>query len=242
MNVFFGLKKGEHYFLDEKETHHCLHVLRKKENDQIYFINGNGELYEGIIETTKYKTIKINNPILIKKKSPPLPYIHIAIAPTKQFQRMEWFLEKAVECGVNEISFIKTQRTERFHASYERCLYIIRNAMKQSLMLWEPKINLGLDFENLLQKSDNDKNTFRGICRKNENALYTGDIVFFQNYLFLIGPEGDFTEEEIENAIKNKFIEVHFGDNRLRTETAGLFSLISVRSRFSEKLNTNAND
>jgi 16S rRNA (uracil1498-N3)-methyltransferase len=232
MNVFFAFKTDEFFFLDEKETHHCLHVMRKKDNDKIYFINGNGELFEGIIETTKNKTIKINNPLLIKKNTPPLPYIHIAIAPTKQFQRMEWFLEKAVECGVNEISFIKTKRTERFHASYERCMYIIRNAMKQSLMLYEPKFNSGINFDIFVKDSWMLENTFKGICHQNEKTDFVGDMGIYSNYIFLIGPEGDFTEDEVQLAIENEYKEIYLGNNRLRTETAGLFTIISVRSRF----------
>lgn len=232
MNVFFAFKKDEHYFLDEKETHHCLHVLRKKDNDKIYFITGKGECFEGNIEILKNKTIKINYPILIKKNSPPLPYVHIAIAPTKQFQRMEWFLEKAVECGINEISFIKTKRTERFHASHDRCMYIIRNAMKQSLMLYEPKFNSGINFDSLVKNSMNLVDTFKGICHQSEKSDFAGDIKKHSNYIFLIGPEGDFTEEELDFAIENDFHEIHLGNNRLRTETAGLFSIISVRSKF----------
>jgi 16S rRNA (uracil1498-N3)-methyltransferase len=232
MNVFFAFNKDGHYFLDEKETHHCLHVLRRKDNDKIYFINGKGELFEGIVEIVKNKTIKINNPILIKKNTPPLPYVHIAIAPTKQFQRMEWFLEKAIECGVNEISFIKTKRTERFHASQERCLYIVRNAMKQSLMLYEPKFNSGINFDSFVKDSVKIENSFKGICHQNEKTDFVGDLGMYSNYIFLIGPEGDFTDDEIQLAIENDFNEIHLGNNRLRTETAGLFSIISVRSRF----------
>lgn len=232
MNVFFASKSGENFFLDEKETHHCLHVLRKKDNDKIYFINGDGELWEGVIEVIKNKTIKIIQPILLKKNTSPLPYVHIAIAPTKQFQRMEWFLEKAVECGVNEISFIKTKRTERYHISDDRCKYIIRNAMKQSLMLYEPKFNSEINFDSLVKDTLNLANTYKGICHQNENADFVGNIGIYSNYIFLIGPEGDFTKDEVQFAIDNGFHEIHLGSNRLRTETAGLFSLIFVRSRF----------
>jgi 16S rRNA (uracil1498-N3)-methyltransferase len=99
-------------------------------------------------------------------------------------------------------------------------------------MLYEPKFNSGINFDSFVKDSVKIENSFKGICHQNEKTDFVGDLGMYSNYIFLIGPEGDFTDDEIQLAIENDFNEIHLGNNRLRTETAGLFSIISVRSRF----------
>ncbi|MCX8081462.1 MAG: 16S rRNA (uracil(1498)-N(3))-methyltransferase [Bacteroidia bacterium] len=231
MQLFFAREKEGSFFLDEKETYHCTRVLRKKNQEFVYFTTGKGDLNQGRLLLQKNIAF-LENVTLVEKKPLLHPYIHLAIAPTKQFQRMEWFLEKAVECGINEISFILTQRTERTSVSLERVEHIIHSAMKQSMMLHEPLVNGPMPWKDFIHKKSKIENAFYGICKASSKSLYIGTLPKQNAYVISIGPEGDFTDEEWECAVNKNYVSVILGGNRLRTETAGLFSLIALRTCF----------
>jgi len=208
------------YSLNEQETKHCLKVLRLSKDDIIYLVDGKGGFYKAkIIDISKTKcSVKVIN--IIKEYCKSNYYLHIAIAPTKNIDRLEWFIEKSTEIGINEITPIICKRSERKKINIERLGKIMVSAIKQSGKAYLPVINPIIEFEQIL--SNNSFYKFIATCKadklKNLKSLYTKG----KNPLVLIGPEGDFTPEEIEIAKQNKFKEVSLGPGILRTETAGI--------------------
>lgn len=208
--------------LDGNESHHCISVMRKKVNDQVKVLDGKGNCYDTIVisENKGKVLLKIKDVIHYNHVNPRL---HIAIAPTKSQDRIEWFIEKTVEIGISEITFLKTNRTERKRINYERCIKISISAMKQSGQFYLPTINNIINYD-----------TFIGDCQ--EETLFIGSLdndklkTYFSNSYakgtdccFIIGPEGDFTDNEMEQAVKNNFMPISLGNSVLRTESAGVF-------------------
>lgn len=228
MHLFIAYKKEENnWYLDDKESHHAIHVLRLKSHDCIHFTDGQGNLYKGKIITNK-KNVFIQDPELLKKEKPPSPFVHIAIAPTKQFSRTEWFIEKATEAGVNKITLIHPLRTQKTSYSKERCLHIIQSACKQSLRLHFPEFSIIGDFHDFIKNHIPDDKTFCAAMhisgKKPESSL-----AHYSKYIFIIGPEGDFTEDEIQRMKKSNYGFISLGTHRLRTETAGIAALLYIR-------------
>jgi len=224
MQLFFAEKiDGSIAFLDEVESGHCFRVLRKQVGDEVVFVDGKGNYFEGkILETNKKKTsISIDKKIENWK---PLPYkLHIAIAPTKNNDRYEWFLEKATEAGILQITPIKCQRSERRNIKVERYRKVLKTAMKQSLSATLPTITELIDFQTFTKKEFPNFEKYIAWCGAEDLPNLKEKITPKKNQLFLIGPEGDFTKEEFEIAKANGFQPITFGDMRLRTETAGVY-------------------
>ena len=207
--------------LSKEESRHCIGALRHKEGDCIHIVDGLGNLFECEIISIHKDTVESK---IINKSSKQLNqnfYIHIAIAPTKSSQRTEWFVEKAVEIGINEISFIKCLNSERTKINIDRINKIAVTAMKQTLKSNLPKINEVDDFTNMVK---NVKESFKFIGYLGDvKGEYLGRLASKNSsYCLLIGPEGDFTQDEFDKAVKNGFRSVSLGDSRLRTETAGI--------------------
>ena len=224
MQLFFADKiDGTTAFLDEIESGHCFRVLRKKSGDEIQFVDGLGNFFEGkILDINKKRTS-----ISIEKKIEnwkPLPYqLHIAIAPTKNNDRYEWFLEKATEAGIHQITPIKCQRSERRTIKLERYQKVLKTAMKQSLSARLPIITELTDFKQFIKKDFSNFDKRIAWCGEKDLPNLKEKIEAKKNQLFLIGPEGDFTKEEFELAKENGFQPITFGDMRMRTETAGVY-------------------
>jgi len=228
MHLFLAYKDAENrWLLDEKESHHAIHVLRLKNSDVIHFTDGKGLLYKGQIITDK-KKIFIQNPEVLRKENPPHPYVHIAIAPTKQFSRIEWFIEKATEAGVNKITLVHTHRTLKSSFSKERCLQIIQSACKQSLRPVLPEFSIIKDFREFVKNNLPDNKTFCAAMHISGKKLESS-LAHYNKYVFIIGPEGDFTEDEIQLIKQYNYALISLGSHRLRTETAGLAALMNVR-------------
>lgn len=222
MNVFIATVDKDRGWLTVDESWHCAKVLRRKAGEAVHLIDGKGNFYEGTLEVVSEKQclVKITKgPMQQAKKRYNL---HLAIAPTKQIDRIEWMLEKAVEIGVDEISFIQCKNSERTTIKTDRILKIVESAVKQSLQAFIPKVNdLRTIKEVVLNASENQK-----LIAHCFDSLKTGikELQFNnKSTLILIGPEGDFTKEEVELAQQNRFTAVSLGDTRLRTETAGLY-------------------
>jgi 16S rRNA (uracil1498-N3)-methyltransferase len=148
-------------------------------------------------------------------------YLHIAVAPTKTIERFEWFLEKATELGIDEITPIICDRSERKEIKVDRSNKIITSAVKQSLKAYHPKLNQQKSFkEFIIQKQD--AQLFISHCEEGEKFFINQKFKKHQKYLILIGPEGDFSSSEIEIALQNEFVPIPLGESRLRTETAAL--------------------
>ena len=208
------------FSFDKEESKHIIKVLRKKEGDILHVTNGLGYLFntEIILASEKKCTVKIISSDEQKKND---FYIHLAVAPTKMNERYEWFLEKATEIGIHEITPIICDHSERTTIKIERFDKIIQSAMKQSNQFFLPKLNEPATFKNFISKN-HDGNTYIAHCEESNKKLLKDEVKPNQKYTLLIGPEGDFSTQEINLALSNKFIPVSLGNTRLRTETAAI--------------------
>lgn len=227
-NWFFinSLKIGE-LNLSKDESHHCIKSLRKQAGNIINITDGKGQFAEAKIIDPNQKDCRIKvNKILFSKKGI-AQNIHIAISPTKNIKRYEWFIEKATEIGIGSITPIICQNSERKNININRSRQKTITALKQSLQKWLVKINPLVTFEEFLSK-----NYIGGkfICEYNSiiNSELKENIQKHNNFTILIGPEGGFTKEEIQLAEANQFDTISLGKNRYRTETAGILACHTI--------------
>jgi 16S rRNA (uracil1498-N3)-methyltransferase len=223
MQLFYLPTLDEHSnLLDGEEARHIIKVLRNRVGDKFMLTNGIGALATVKITLIKKEELTFE----IEKIEHQLPtrnyYLHIAIAPTKNMDRLEWFVEKAVELGINEISFLQCEKSERKILKTERVLKITESAMKQSLQSFLPKVNDLITFAEFMEKKfENYDAKFIAHCETNLKQNIT-EVKRKQRILILIGPEGDFSKREIEKAEKLNWKGLDLGTSRLRTETAAL--------------------
>ena len=230
MQLFFTANPESEIVLSKEESKHATKVLRKKEGDILNFTDGKGGFYKA--EITVADTKKCRLQIISSEQKPKQHnyHLHIAIAPTKNMDRYEWFLEKATEIGIDEITPIICDYSERKVLKTERCNRILLSAMKQSLKFHLPKLNETITLNDFL-KQDFEGNKYIAHCedgvktelRKEEKANKT---------TVLIGPEGDFSPAEIEIALQNQFKTISLGTSRLRTETAGLVAVHTINLKY----------
>ncbi len=225
MQIFLGLlfNANGDILLSAEESKHCIKVLRHKLGDTINVIDGKGNFYEAEITDANPQncTAKIKSKKQIGINKP--YYLHIAVSPTKNPDRIEWMVEKCTEMGVDEFSFIVCKRTEKTGAKIERFTKIAESAVKQSVQGIIPKLNKAVSFKDFIAAQKNaDSKKFIAHCIE-ESKIELKNILTQKKVLALIGPEGDFTEEEIKSALENNFEALSLGESRLRTETAGLF-------------------
>jgi len=222
MNIFFTPDiAAKHYVLEESESKHCIKVLRHGKGDKLTLVDGKGGLFTAIITDPNPKKCAVEvveSSLEFEKRNFSL---HIAIAPTKNTERLEWFLEKAVEIGVNEITPLLCDHSERKQINAERLEKVMVSAMKQSLKAYLPKLNNLTNFERLIKDASEQKKLIAH-CEKGEKKHLFHTIQPNDSVLILIGPEGDFSISEIEFAKQFGFQEISLGESRLRTETAGV--------------------
>ncbi len=229
MQLFYNAtinEATETFSFDKEESKHIIKVLRKKDGDILFVTNGLGFLFktEIVLASDSKCTVQIAS----FEKSAPSPYkLHLAVAPTKMNDRYEWFLEKATEIGIQEITPIICDRSERKVINIERFEKIILSAMKQSNELYLPKLNPAISFKEFMKQKnkglqliahceETDKKTLKSILKPNTDVTV------------LIGPEGDFSEKEVALALEQNYIPVSLGNTRLRTETAAVVACHSV--------------
>ena len=214
--------------LSEEESYHCVKVLRHIEGDEISLIDGAGNFYTAKI-TSAHKTQRGFEVIKKwKEDNSSCVKIHLAISPTKNNDRIEWLLEKAVEIGVNEISFIECEHSERRKINMERLNRICISAMKQSMRATLAKLNELISIKEFLNQKSEIKNQ-KFICHLGENKTQLSSVYQKGNHAtILIGPEGDFSNDELKVAVESGFKEVILGNNRLRTETAALVAIVQL--------------
>lgn len=226
MNQLFFAEKIESGFahLDEEESRHLLTVLRRKVGDRLQLTDGQGFFYEAeLAEVGKRHALAR---ILSKTEASPerSAKLHVAIAPTKQIERFEWFLEKATEIGVDEITPLLCQRSERDTIRLDRLEKILVSAMKQSLRARLPKLNELTRFQKFATNSAESQKRIAWCSAEPLPHLKT-TLSLQESAVVAIGPEGDFSPEEVELALQNGFTSVSLGDARLRTETAGVLAV-----------------
>ena len=209
------------FSFDKNESRHIIKVLRNKEGDLLHITNGKGYLFNAEITSGNEKkcTIKIVSAEL--KAKPWKYYLHIAITPTKMNDRYEWFLEKATEIGIDEITPLICDNSERKAIKMERFKKVIISAMKQSLKFQLPILNEPMKFEEFIKKEPSGSRLIAH-CEETEKQSLKLESLTHDNITVMIGPEGDFTGKEIDSALQHKFIPLSLGTSRLRTETAGM--------------------
>ncbi len=229
MQLFYAPDIQEKQSLEAEEARHCIKVLRHKVGDMIYVIDGKGNRYhcqivaykKNICELLILDTVHFTNPH---------EHIHLAIAPTKNADRMEWMIEKVTEIGIGSIQFLQCQHSERKHFKTDRLEKKAISAMKQSLKWHLPVLHTIQSYDDFIAQ-DTDAYSNKCIAYVSEtdtphlfNAAKTQEAV-----LVLIGPEGDFSSDEIKSAVQNGFTPVSLGDSRLRTETAAIVACHTIQ-------------
>lgn len=217
----------ESYLLSEEESKHCIKVLRLKLGDQIILINGEGGWFEAEIIDAHPKRTLVKILSLVQNFNQRNHYLHVAIAPTKNIERMEWFLEKATEIGIDEITPILCAHSERKDLNIERLFKRITAAMKQSLKAYHPKLNTLTPFNDFVQHVESAQK-FIAHCAEGEKTYLKDALQIPSSCIILIGPEGDFSPKEIQIATQHKFAPISLGETRLRTETAALTACFEV--------------
>uniref|UniRef100_UPI00404A490B 16S rRNA (uracil(1498)-N(3))-methyltransferase n=1 Tax=Flavobacterium sp. TaxID=239 RepID=UPI00404A490B len=223
MQLFYNntiSNKETTFTFDKEESKHIVKVLRKKDGDTIHITNGIGFLF--ISEITIASERKCEVKIIETHFFEPTKYkLHIAVAPTKINDRLEWFLEKATEIGIHEITPIICDHSERKTYKKERADKIVQAAMKQSLQYYLPVVNEPISFSEFIKKEFPGEK-FIAHCEETDKKSFKNELKPKKEILILIGPEGDFSTKEINLAIQNNYIPVTLGNTRLRTETAAL--------------------
>ncbi len=222
---------SEIYTLSEEESKHAVRVLRLQIGDVIQLIDGKGTLFQATVAENHPKRCTVHITDVQKEYEKRGFHLHIAMAPTKNMERTEWFLEKAVEIGLDEFTPLQCEHSERVIVKTERLHKIAVSAMKQSLKAYEPKLNELCSFSKFVKAMHG----FGGLkfIAHCERAGFMPDLlknktVHGQDTLVLIGPEGDFSADEIKLASENGFMEISLGKSRLRTETAALAATMTL--------------
>ncbi len=222
MQLFYApaIQDGYH-LLDKEESFHCIRVLRMGEGHEVLLTDGRGGMYRSVITAANPRGCMLQ---VVEKKTHAKTCsgrLHLAVAPTKQIDRFEWFLEKATECGINEITPVICENSERTIIKPERLERVMVSAMKQSLRLWLPNLNPAITLKQFFEReslstkyiahcAEGNKNQFHDVYNKGKDAVV------------LVGPEGDFSPQEIDQATKKGYLPLSLGSHRLRTETAAL--------------------
>ncbi|RYG39997.1 MAG: 16S rRNA (uracil(1498)-N(3))-methyltransferase [Chitinophagaceae bacterium] len=221
-------KLSMQFSFDKEESRHIVKVLRKKTGDILHVTNGSGWLFTTeIILATEHKcNVKITESAFIDRRQ---YHLHLAVAPTKMNDRYEWFLEKATEIGIDEITPLLCDRSERKILKVDRMEKILVSAMKQSGQYYLPKLNEPVGFSEFISS---EKTGLKAIahCLDEQKQTLKNIIKPGKTLTLLIGPEGDFTKKEIEEALLHAAIPVALGSTRLRTETAGIVAATLLRN------------
>ena len=227
MHLFYNPNiQGESFTLEEQESKHAIRVLRMVKGDRVIVVDGNGGWYEAVIADDHPKRCSLQIEAETRDYHPLSYTLHLAVAPTKNLDRFEWFLEKATEIGISEITPLICSRSERRQLKPERLEKILVSAMKQSLKAYKPKLNMPQNLDEFL-RTERQGNLGIAHCYPLERVgireLHPAGI-----YTMIIGPEGDFTEEEVSAAISAGYVPVHLGESRLRTETAAVYITTAI--------------
>jgi 16S rRNA (uracil1498-N3)-methyltransferase len=223
MNTFYCTDiKTDIAILSAEESAHCVRVLRLGQGEHVQIIDGLGNLYEAIIQVPDAKSCKLEIKSVQNVKPQRNFDLHIAIAPTKSIDRFEWFVEKAVEIGVDKIIPLLCQRSERKILKTDRLKKLVTSTMKQAGIYYCPEIQELNIFDSLVNHYSGQPNCYIGYCGSEPLPMLKDEVLADGDVIMLIGPEGDFSNAEINKATGSGFKPVSLGPNRLRTETAGI--------------------
>lgn len=226
MNQFYAPNILTDPVLPEEESHHAVKVLRLQAGDSVIVMDGQGGMFHATIAVAHPKHCVVNSLERIEQKPVRDYYMHVAIAPTKNMDRLEWFVEKACEIGIDEISPIFCTFSERKVLKTDRIEKILVSAMKQSMQPVLTKLNEPCNFSDFMKRSDAiSGQKFIAHCHEAEKVMLAKAMEPHKHITVMIGPEGDFSKEEVEKAIAKGYTQVTLGDMRLRVETAALYSV-----------------
>lgn len=213
--------------LDKEESNHCIRVLRMGVGDELHLTDGSGLLCKARIASADAKRCSLQIVERCYEYQKRNHYLHMAVAPTKNMARFEWFLEKAVEIGIDEITPLICKHSERTSINMERLDKVVVAAMKQSLKAYKPIVNSPMRISDFIkQYFEGEK--YVAYCEGDDRKLLKDLYTRGASALVLIGPEGDFSVEEISTLMDNNYIPISLGDCRLRTETAALAACFLV--------------
>lgn len=215
------------YRMNETESKHAVRVLRLSNGDMIQLVDGKGNFYEATIVDAHPKRCQLKITSKIPEYNKRGHYLHLAVAPTKNIDRFEWFLEKATEIGIDEITPLLCEHSERKIIKQERLEKVIISAMKQSIKAYLPKLNPLTSLQELFLTSSPFRK-FIAHCYERDKRELKNEVEGSNSNLIVIGPEGDFSEKEVNLALENGFTPVSLGNSRLRTETAGVVACHTV--------------
>ena len=224
-----NLTDEENFTLSEETSRHIVQVLRINENENLLVTNGKGQVLTARLIKANKKNAEVQ--IISKSVRPKIvPQISIGISPIKNTNRFEWFLEKATEIGVSDIIPIICERTEKSHFRYDRMKNIVISAMLQSRQAWLPILHQPVKFKEIMENHGY-KNKLIAHCIDDEKSRLSSELILKGDRIILIGPEGDFTKEEVLTEHKNNYIPVSLGETRLRTETAGIVAAVLLLNK-----------
>nr|WP_297784032.1 16S rRNA (uracil(1498)-N(3))-methyltransferase [uncultured Allomuricauda sp.] len=230
MQLFYNAKldySATQFIFPPDESKHIVRVLRKSEGDKVYITNGKGYLFEAEILEPNQKKCKAR--IISNRKTIPKRYkLHMVVAPTKMNDRYEWFLEKATEIGVDEITPIICDHSERKTIKMERMERVLQSAMKQSLQTVLPQLNPPISYQEFMESNVSTGFKFIAHCQNGDKMELKRKVIADNDTTILIGPEGDFSKEEIDLAKDKGYVPISLGRNRLRTETAAIVACATV--------------
>lgn len=228
MNLFYTPDiDGDYYVLSPEESRHCVRVLRFTDGEPVGLVDGKGNWYNGVIDRAEVKGCGVR---IVEKKTAwgQRPFrLHLAVAPTKNMDRTEWMLEKCTEMGIDEITLLNSEHSERKVVKNERLEKVIVAAMKQSLKAYLPRLNPVTGFKQVVTGSC-EPQKFIAHCRDGEKKRLDEVYTPGRDVIILIGPEGDFSAEEVALAEEHGFVPITLGTSRLRTETAGIVACHSI--------------
>lgn len=233
MHVFYTPDIAVTCEMPEEEAAHCLRVLRLGVGDEVMLTDGRGCFYKAVISAASGKRCQVKVTETIEQEPLWNGHLHLAMAPTKNMDRIEWLAEKATEIGFDELSFLNCRYSERKVIKTERVEKIVVSAVKQSLKARKPVVNEMMDFARFV-KQDFAGQKFIAHCNEGEKPLLKEILVPGEDALVLIGPEGDFSPEEVKLAESLGFRSISLGKSRLRTETAALVS-VHIMNLFNQR-------
>jgi 16S rRNA (uracil1498-N3)-methyltransferase len=229
MQLFYTTDiSGTAAVFSREESGHCLRVLRMRKGDSLVFTDGKGTFFEGVIAGDDPSAMKVTITGAKEETGKRHYKLHMAISPLKNEDRLEWFIEKAVEIGIDEITPLICTRTEKKRIRKERLENIILSAMKQSVKASLPVLNEPVIFSEMVKREFGCRKLIATCDSEFERKAVSDAFAPAEDLLILAGPEGDFTREEVIAAMERGFVPVHFGPSRLRTETAGVAACCSV--------------
>lgn len=228
MHIFYTPDiTSDTYNLSEEESKHCIKVLRLQKGSSLHLVDGRGGFYDAIVEDphpkrTSLQVVKAQHGYGKRNHC-----LHIAVAPTKNIERFEWFLEKATEIGIDEITPLICERSERKDLKTDRLYKVITSAVKQSIKAYHPKLNEPKGFKDFIGITSA-AHKFIAHCINSKKFMLKDKIELNSDYLVIIGPEGDFSQSEVDAALVANFVPIELGTSRLRTETAALEACFEV--------------